>query len=109
MKYLIYRSLGDIKKNIEQHTLVGVEFGEDFYSMISPLMKIINQDMDWEYPGNQGVFSDMVGHCQQERYDYCITAFAHCGIDTVMIDYGIIEQPETNKDYAMPRWDSMIN
>ena len=54
MKYLLYRSLGELEENEELHQLVGVEVGKDIYSVADTFVKIVNYDMNCEFPRCQG-------------------------------------------------------
>ena len=39
MKYLLYRSFGNLDKDIKKHELVAVEYGKDIYEVTDALIK----------------------------------------------------------------------
>ena len=45
MKYVLYKSNGKLNKEIKKHELIGVEFGEDIYSVENQLKKDIKDDL----------------------------------------------------------------
>jgi len=84
MKYLLYRSLGELEDDEEQHQLVGVEVGKDVYSVADTFVKIVNYDMSCEFPGCQGTVCYAPEFEQfAQRYDYHMFAYAHFSDDTM--------------------------
>ena len=41
MKYLLYRSFGNLDKDIKKHELVAVEYGKDIYEVTDALIKAL--------------------------------------------------------------------
>lgn len=39
MKYLLYRSFGNLDKDVKKHELVAVEYGKDIYDVTDALIK----------------------------------------------------------------------
>ena len=108
MKYLLYRSLGELEENEELHQLVGVEVGKDIYSVADTFVKIVNYDMNCEFPRCQGTVCYAPEFEQfAQRYDYHMFAYAHFPDDTITIDYGIIELQEDEREYFWTHWNGL--
>lgn len=45
MKYLLYRSFGNLDKDIKKHELVAVEYGKDIYEVTDALIKAAADDL----------------------------------------------------------------
>lgn len=45
MKYKLYRSFGDLNKQIKQHTLVAVEYGKDIFDVTPALIRAVNDEL----------------------------------------------------------------
>ena len=43
-KYKLFRSFGDLDKDIKRHILVAVEYGENIYAVTDALIKAANED-----------------------------------------------------------------
>ncbi len=41
MKQKVYRSLGDLDKQVKKHTLIAVEYGKDIYDVTPALVKVV--------------------------------------------------------------------
>ena len=45
MKYKVYRSLGDLDKQVKKHTLIAVEYGKDIYDVTPALVKAVTDEL----------------------------------------------------------------
>ena len=45
MKYLLYRSFGNLDKDVKKHELVAVEYGKDIYDVTDALIKAAADDL----------------------------------------------------------------
>lgn len=98
MKYLVYRSFGNLDRDIKKHELIAVEYGKDIRDVTDKLIKEITDDLlsTPEYAGCQA-YADApqrVGEKRRvKRYDYEITGVVlppHAGKNYV-IEFGVIE------------------
>ncbi len=44
MKYVLYRSLGNLDNQVKQHELVAVEYGSDIYEVTDALVRDVTDD-----------------------------------------------------------------
>ena len=101
MKYLLYRSLGSIEKDVTKHELVAVEFGTDIYEVTEALIEAVAQDLAGmpEYEGCRTAANapEVVKPFRKvKRYNYEMMGIvypAH-GDENILIDYGIVEKAE---------------
>lgn len=63
MKYLLYRSFGNLDKDVKKHELVAVEYGKDIYDVTDALIK--------------AAADDLAGLSEYEKYE--TAAFARSG------------------------------
>ena len=45
MKYVLYRSLGNLDNQVKQHELVAVEYGSDIYEVTDALVRDVTDDL----------------------------------------------------------------
>ena len=98
-KFLVYRSLGDLDKNIKKHELVAVEYGEDIEEVTDALVKAVEDDLasSKEYAGcRTGAYAPTFVHPHRRttRYDYEMTGVVYPKAvpKNIVIDFGIVEQ-----------------
>ena len=102
MKYLIYRSFGNLDVSIRKHELVGVEYGQDIDDVTEKIVREIEDDMasipdykDWSIE----VYAPEVVDWNRKvkRYQYVVYAVAKYPVAPKhkRIEYGIIETEGT--------------
>ena len=99
MKYKLYRSFGNLDKNVLKHELVAVEYGQDIFAVTDALIKDVRDDLSEmpEYKGCEATAyaPEPVRMCRRvKRYAYEMTgvvspAYAE---KNILVDYGIIEE-----------------
>ena len=104
-KYLIYRTTKGIDKEIKNHELIGIEYGDDIYAATDAIMRAVSDDLSEnpEYAGCE------VTACAPEevdpnlirtkRYQYETTGLImppHASKGS-HVDYGIVEQESTEE------------
>ena len=45
MKYILYRSLGNLDNQVKKHELVAVEYGSDIYEVTDALVRDVTDDL----------------------------------------------------------------
>jgi hypothetical protein len=99
-KYIIYRTPGDLTKDVSGHELVGVEYGRDVFDAERDILDAIRADASGT-PGFEGcevmVFEpEKVEGWRKSRYRYEVTVLL--GHDNLpqneIIPYGILEGPK---------------
>ena len=89
MKYKLYRSFGDLDKDVTKHELVAVEYGKDI-------------DEVTEAPGYEKFKTvayapePVKSFRRVKRYAYEMTGIVYptCAEENILIDYGIVEEAE---------------
>ena len=104
-KFLVYRSLGNLDKNIKKHELVAVEYGEDIEDVTDALVKAVEDDLasSPEYAGcRTGAYAPTFPSSfrRTTRYDYEMkgVVYPKSGPKNTVIDFGIIEEEVTEWD-----------
>lgn len=98
-KYCIYRSFGDIDKQIRKHVLIGVAFGEDeeeaYDEIRQAVLDDLNGDESIHYHFNADTFELEFNEDfhKNKTYDYVMTGIIYPddGPKNILIDYGIKE------------------
>ena len=97
----MFRSFGNVDRDVRKHELVAVEYGIDIYAATDALMKAVNDDAtDIEKYRNHYVAEiyapePVESHRRVKRYVYIITAVL-CpkhGAKGDIIEYGVTEEP----------------
>ena len=103
MKYVLYRSLGNLDKQVKQHELVAVEYGSDIYEVTDALVRDVTDDLA-EIPEYHGCVTTAYApepiHSfrKVKRYDYEMIGqvLPPNAPKNIVIDYGIVEEKEEN-------------
>lgn len=98
MKYNLYRSFGDLNKQIKQHTLVAVEYGKDIFDVTPALIRAVNDELS-NSPEYEKCHTwanapeDIPSFFKVKRYDYMIRGVVSPpnAPENILIDFGIIE------------------
>lgn len=98
MKYKLYRSFGDLNKQIKQHTLVAVEYGKDIFDVTPALIRAVNDELS-NSPEYEKCHTwanapeDIPSLFKVKRYDYMIRGVVSPPNEpeNILIDFGIIE------------------
>lgn len=99
MKYVLYRSFGELDKDVKKHELVGVEFGKDIEEATEALMKAAENDLAGT-PGYE--HCQVVVHAPEpiqifrkvKRYDFEMLGVV-CppnASQNILIEFGITEK-----------------
>lgn len=101
MKYTLYRTLGNIEKQITKHELIAVEYGKDIYEVTEILMQAVDDDLSTTPEYTQYETSAYEPELLKEkgitsRYDYRIIGIASplYANENTLIDYGVFELEE---------------
>ena len=101
MKYILYRSFGDLDKQVKKHALVAVEYGKDIYDVTEDLIRDVTEDLAEmpEYIGyDTTVFAPEPVYCTRrlEHYKYELweKPYHPMAPKNILVDYGIIETTE---------------
>lgn len=101
MKYKLYRSFGDLDKDVTKHELVAVEYGKDIDEVTEALIKVVSDDLA-ETPGYEKFKTvayapePVKSFRRVKRYAYEMTGIVYptCAEENILIDYGIVEEAE---------------
>lgn len=97
-KYKIYRSFGDLDKQVRQHELVAVESGERIDDVTDALVEAVKNDLAElpEYAGCECVAyapESVPSFRRVRRYQYEMQGVVSPPVgDNILIDYGIMEE-----------------
>lgn len=101
MKYILYRSFGDLDRQVKKHTLVAVEYGRDIYDVADALVRDVTDDLAEmpEYAGcDTTAFAPEPIHCTRrvKRYKYEMLGkiLPPHASKNILVDYGIVEATE---------------
>ena len=101
MKYLLYRSLGDIDKSVKKHELVAVEFGRDIDDVTDALIKAASDDLaampEYENCETTAYAPEPIKSFRRVRryqYEMMGMVYPRYADKNVLIDFGIIEANE---------------
>lgn len=101
-KYKLYRSFGDLDKDVTKHELVAVEYGNTIIEAEDALIKAVADDLagDPEYAGceTSAYAPEPVKSFRKvKRYDYEMMGIVYppYGDTNVLIDFGIVEESES--------------
>lgn len=104
MKYLLYRSFGDLDRDVKKHELVAVEYGNDIYEVTDALIRAVSDDLsrmpEYEKYETSAFAPEQVREFRKvKRYQYEMTGIVYptYAEKNILIDYGIKEEPENNK------------
>lgn len=102
MKYKLYRSFGDLNKQITKHTLVAIEYGKDIYDATPDLIRAVSDELanSPEYDKCETYAyapEDIPLHFKVKRYDYWMRGVVSPpnAPENILIDFGIIEEEES--------------
>ena len=108
MKYILYRSFGDLDKDIKKHELVAVETGKNIDDVADALIKAAADDLagmpEYEHCETAAYAPEPVKDFRKvRRYQYETKRYAYemTGIvypthadKNILIDFGIVEKEE---------------
>lgn len=101
MKYILYRSFGDLDKSIQKHELVAVEYGSDIDAVTDALVKDVAEDLagmpEYAHCETFAYAPEPVQDYRRvKRYQYEMRGIAsppHAKTN-ILINYGIMEAEE---------------
>ena len=87
MKYLLYRSFGNLEKDVKKHELVAVEYGKDIDDVADALIKAAADDL---------AGMPIKDFRKVRRYQYEMTGIVYPpnADKNILIDFGIVETQE---------------
>ena len=101
MKYKLYRSFGDIDKDVKKHELIAVEFGRDIDEVTDDLIKDAADDLaalpEYAHCKTAAYAPEPVKEFRRvKRYQYEMTGIVYpLNADkNILIDFGIVEDAE---------------
>jgi hypothetical protein len=101
MKYILYRSLGDLDKAVKKHELVAVETGKNIDDVTDALVKAAADDLagmpEYERCVTAAYAPEPVKDFRKvRRYQYEMTGIVYPpnADKNILIDYGIVETDE---------------
>jgi hypothetical protein len=101
MKYILYRSLGSIDKDVKKHQIVAVEFGESIDDVAEDLIRDAAHDLaampEYEHCRAAAYAPEPVKEFRRvKRYQYEMTGIVYppYADKNILIDFGIVEEDE---------------
>ena len=101
MKYLLYRSFGNLDKAVKKHELVAVEYGKDIYEVTDALIKVASDELAVlpEYVMFETASfapEPIKSYRRVKCYAYEMTGIVYPthGDENILIDFGIVEEAE---------------
>ena len=101
MKYILYRSLGSIEKDVKKHEIVAVEFGESIDDVVEDLIRDAAHDLaampEYEHCSTAAYAPEPVKEFRRvKRYQYEMTGIVYppYADKNILIDFGIVEEDE---------------
>ena len=101
MKYILYRSFGDLDRDIMKHELVAVEYGKNIDDVTNALIKAAADDLagmpEYERSETAAFAPEPVKDFRKvRRYQYEMTGIVYPpnAEKNILIDYGIVEKDE---------------
>ena len=101
MKYLLYRSFGELDKDVKKHELVAVEYGKDVYDVTDALIKAAADDLagmpEYEKYETAAYAPEPVKDFRRVRryaYEMMGIVYPTHGDKNILIDFGIVEEAE---------------
>lgn len=101
MKYILYRSFGDLDKDIKKHELVAVEYGKNIDDVTNALIKAAADDLagmpEYERSETAAFAPEPVKDFRKvRRYQYEMTGIVYPlnAEKNILIDFGIVETTE---------------
>lgn len=96
MKYILYRSLGDLDKAVKKHELVAVETGKNIDDVTDALVKAAADDLAGMPEYERCETAAYAPEPVKGRYQYEMTGIVYPpnADKNILIDYGIVETDE---------------
>lgn len=101
MKYILYRSFGNLDKDIKKHELVAVETGKNIDDVTDALIKAAADDLagmpEYEHCETAAYEPEPVKDFRKvRRYQYEMTGIVYPpnADKNILIDFGIVEKEE---------------
>ena len=99
MKYKVYRSLGDLDKQVTKHTLIAVEYGKDIYDVTPALVKAVTDELmnspEYDKCDAWANAPEEIGSFRRvKRYNYEMLGVVSPpnAPENILIDFGIVEE-----------------
>lgn len=101
MKYLLYRSFGDLDRDVKKHELVAVEYGNDIDGVTEALIKAAADDLagmpEYEHCETAAYAPEPIKDFRKvRRYQYEMMGIVYPpnAEKNILVDFGIIETEE---------------
>ena len=105
MKYLLYRSFGNLDKDVKKHELVAVEYGKDIYDVTDALIKAAADDLagmpEYEKFETAAYAPEPVKDFRRVRryaYEMMGIVYPTHGDKNILIDYTLLTMLENEKE-----------
>lgn len=114
MKYLPYRSFGNLDKDVKKHELVAVEYGKDIYDVTDALIKAAADDLaglsEYEKYETAAFAPERTKDFRKtKRYAYEMTGIVYPthADKNILIDFGIVEEAGSGMSREEPYYIPM--
>lgn len=101
MKYVLYRSFGNLDRQVTKHELVAVEYGNSIDEVTDALIKDVADDLaalpEYAHCRTAAYAPELVDKTRRvKRYQYEMMGVVYPAYaeKNILIDYGIIEKEE---------------
>ena len=101
MKYLLYRSFGDLDKDVKKHELVAVEYGNDIDGVTEALIKAAADDLagmpEYEHCETAAYAPEPIKDFRKVRcyqYEMMGIVYPPNAEKNILVDFGIVETEE---------------
>ena len=105
MKYSLYRSFGDLDKNVKKHEIVAVEFGKSIGEVTYALIKDVEDDLaatpEYEHCKTAAYAPELIRPSRSvKRYQYEMTGVVYppYASENILIEYGVLVKEETDEE-----------
>lgn len=100
MKYQVFRSFGNLDKDVKKHELVAVEYSDNIHAITDTLIKVVSEDAaglekyQKGYTASAYAPEPVPSHMRVKRYAYIIEAIMQpdYGEKNEIIEYGVTEE-----------------
>lgn len=99
MKYILYRSFGNLDKDVKKHELVAVEIGKNIDDVTEALIRAVTDDLagmpEYEHCETAAYAPELIKEFRRvRRYQYEMTGIVYPpnADKNILIDYGIVEK-----------------
>ena len=96
MKYKLYRSFGNLDKDVRRHELVAVEYGTNLEAVTDALIHAVSDDLAGT-PEYASYKTAAFAPAPVKEFEMTGIVYPPYADKNILIDYGIIEESELEK------------